>query len=94
MQDVKPNYTVGDRIRVVNYGSIKFEGLNTFAQPTSNPVLFEDDKCRAVDISPWLIGREGVVTDARAIQGVACYALDGIAGKQAWYFEDQMEKTN
>lgn len=42
------------------------------------------------DLSPELIGKEGVVSEVSEMQGVSVYALTGLS-KTAWYLENQLE---
>ncbi len=45
-------------------------------------------------MSPELIGKEGIVVEAKNIQGIQRYALHGIIGKSAWYLLGQLELVN
>jgi hypothetical protein len=75
----KNKLKVGDKVRVINYGSL----------------LWENDKygnLTTFDMSPELIGKEGVVSKVTKTQGVTEYAVDGIPEKHAWYDRDQLER--
>lgn len=70
-------YNIGDKVRVITYGHLRYH--------------FEDGKYAVEDVSPELIGQEGIVVSKHEIQGIWSYALEGIKGKHAWYDERQLE---
>jgi len=73
-------YKIGDKVRVVNYGSLILHKVN--------------GKFESIDLSPEIIGKEGVISKALVTQDVPSYAIDGIPGKHAWYDEEQLEMIN
>jgi len=83
----------GDKVRVVNYGH-RFWSYNPV--PESNfPVLFDnkEEGYKVYDMSPELIGQEGIIVKNINSQGMKQYSLEGIKGKSAWYDEQQLEKV-
>lgn len=44
-----------------------------------------------IDMSPGLVGQEGVICKVTNTQGRLKYAVDGISGKYAWYDDKQLE---
>jgi hypothetical protein len=50
-------------------------------------VIWEDDECFTKDMSPELVGQEGVIDECYHGE----YSIHGIKGKHAWYNEDQLE---
>lgn len=89
-KDIKPLYGIGDKVKIINYGHLIWESATEKSNFPFN-VIFENDKIRALDISPFLIGQIGIVSDVSSIQGIPSYALNHIDGKHAWYDEAQME---
>ena len=85
----KPKYKVGDRVKIINYGSTIWEPKNV-EEKLSFPVIEETEHFRILDMSPDLVGKEGVVDIVTITQGEPKYAIDGLR-KHAWYDEEQME---
>lgn len=122
-KEVKPKYGIGDKVKVVKYGSawhIPKENYPQYAQhskkrnidmwikivfgekaDTPLPELIIDDKPDhivsendsywTVDMSPDIVGQEGLICKAEVVQNSPHYAIEGIKGKHAWYHEDQLE---
>lgn len=44
-----------------------------------------------IDMSPELVGQEGIICEVSNTQGRLQYAVDGIKGKHAWYNRGQLE---
>lgn len=91
-QELKPKFKVGDKVRVVGYGSIHWEGKKV--HPVSRferKPYYEDDDFRYIDMQPELVGKVGVVDTVSLTQGRYMYAVDGIPGKHAWYSEGQLK---
>jgi hypothetical protein len=75
-----PKFKVGDKVKVVKYGHI----IHHYKSETGN--------WAAEDISPDIVGKEGVVREVSNSQpGWVTYALDGIPEKTAWYNQNQLE---
>lgn len=69
---------IGDKVRVVNYGHIIHR--------------FNGEGWTPVDILPSIVGKTGTIREVDIVQGERHYALKGIPQKEAWYYEDQLEK--
>ena len=81
-------FKVGDKVKVVNYGHLIWmsdEMANLMREPKPIPSKGE----YAYDLNPSVVGKGGVVKGVDS-KGYS-YALDGIAGKTAWFEEDQLE---
>lgn len=88
---MNPKFAIGDKVRIVEYGHLIWENKN-FDQPKlSFPVYVEDDAMRWLDMSPHLVGQEGIIQKVTITQGQPQYAIDGIPQKHAWYDEQQLE---
>lgn len=87
-------YNIGDKVRIVNYGSIVYAAGNLIPKLQGRwPSLGHPEGLPAhamFDISPDLVGQEGIVAKAVLTQGIPGYALEG-PSKHAWYNEDQLE---
>ena len=81
----EPIYGVGDKVRIVNYGHPIMQVI---------PENKDGERISWIDISPEIVGREGIVCEVSMIQGTPQYAIDGIPEKHAWYSEPQMEMIN
>lgn len=82
-------YKVGDKVKIVNYGHAVWEHKSV--GESSLPLIKEYESVRLVDLQPYLIGQQGVVGQVVIIQERPSYAVEGISGKSAWYYEDQLE---
>ena len=85
----KTTYKVGDKVRVVNYGHSVWEHKSV--GESSLPLIKEYESVRFVDLQPYLIGQQGVVGSVVIRQERPSYVIEGISGKSAWYYEDQLE---
>ena len=93
----EPKYKTGDKVKVINYGSLFWESKDTLQLPTgfpSFPVYKEDENFRCVDIAPELVGKRGIIEKVTMTQGVPQYSLTGIKGKCSWYNEDQLKRLS
>lgn len=89
-------YNIGDKVRVVEYGSLFFSFESNFIIPKRWNIIKQSDPSIEpygviCDTSPELVGQEGIVMQKSDVQGKYCYALEGIKGKFAWYDERQLE---
>ena len=82
----KPKFGIGDKVRIVNYGSIMVETTRN-APIKGWPIIKETKDWRYVDFQPELVGKIGLIREATQGQ----YALSGIKGKEAWYDQGQLE---
>lgn len=89
----EPKYKIGDRVRVVNYGSLLMTN-EEWHKTTLAPIVLKDGNIVWLDIAPELVGKEGTVKEASSQTGLHKYAIEGIPGKTSWYTEGQMEKVN
>ena len=90
----KPIYSIGDKVKIVNYGHPIWVNKKVEELKLSFPLIREDENVRILDMSPDLIGQEGIVSEVSMTQGIPNYAIEGIKGKHAWYQEGQMEMIN
>lgn len=90
----KAIYSIGDKVRIVKYGFILWESKNSDQPRLTFPLIHETESLRYLDMSPELVGQEGIVSKVTITQGVPKYAISGISGKSAWYDEQQMELIN
>lgn len=88
---MEARYKVGDRVRVVHYGHAIWEHKSEDISVSSFPIIQQSDEWIVRDMSPEMIGREGIVKTVSLAQGKPSYALSEIKGKAAWYNEDQLE---
>lgn len=88
---MKNKYNTGDKVKIVKYGSLIWVNKNTKEQESSLPLVYEDENFKWLDLHPEVVGQTGVVSEVSLVQGTPQYAIDGIKGKSAWYYEKQME---
>ena len=92
--ETEPNYKIGDKVRIVNYGHLFWTIKN---QPNESsfietlPIYKEDDNIDWIDANHGIVGKEGVVSNVSTTQGVPQYSIKGIPEKSSWYNEGQME---
>lgn len=86
----KPIYGIGDKVKIVNYGSLLWE-----AKPCTPvfKVYKETEELYWTDITPELVGKEALIKEVSMTQGIPSYALSGV-NKVAWYGEEQLEMIN
>jgi hypothetical protein len=86
----KSKFNSGDKVRVIKYGHPYWSYEQ---EPASAKVIsYDKDNHRGVyDMSPELVGKEGIISEVTKTQGVYQYSISGIPGKSAWYFEEQLE---
>jgi hypothetical protein len=77
---MKNNFNKGDRVRIINYG-------HRIALHKKGGGL------EMTDISPELVGQEGIIDEVNDMQGIPIYSILG-PNKHAWYHENQMEKID
>lgn len=86
-------YKIGDKVTIVNYGHLMW--INTKLMQTDYyekmTALKEDGYFKWYDMQPELVGKKGVVNKVTNTQNKPKYGLSGIAGKSAWYDEEQLE---
>jgi hypothetical protein len=92
-EDRKPIYGTGDKVKIVKYGHL-IGGSNNDPSERSFPLIGVDGNIRWLDMSPHLVGQEGIISKAEMTQRIPGYAIEGIKGKHAWYDEEQMEMVN
>lgn len=86
-EERKPIYGIGDKVRIINYGHLIWEG-----KPCSpiGKVIKETDKVYWTDLKPEYVGREDMICGVSMIQGVPSYSLK----TSSWYDEGQLELIN
>ena len=98
----EPKFGIGDKVKIVNYGSeywIKRTERELYVKAgfaknvVPNNLLKEVDGVFWADMSPELVGQEGLVIKVSVTQGIPKYALEG-PNKTAWYHESQLEMIN
>lgn len=93
-------FKVGDRVRVINYGSIAWahgsmiktmkENYNIdYPKPETVIKVFKNGTVM-FDQSPHRIGVEDTISEVCEVQGKTQYSLT----KSAWYNDDQLELIN
>lgn len=83
-------YKAGDTVKVVNYGHLFWEHKNVKVK-LDFPIVYEDEHVLWKDMSPEIIGKTGIISEVKKIQGQYEYCIEGIPEKHAWYYEDQLE---
>ena len=81
-------FGIGDKVKIVNYGSLLWESKDV--KPSFKVLSVDEDGTYWCDMNPELVGKEGLVCKVSMTQGFPSYALDGIS-KYAWYNEEQLE---
>lgn len=82
---MKPKFKIGDKVKVIKYGSLLWRFKSEENMPTAR-IYREEGNVEWIDINPQIIGKEGIVAS------VGTYvAVDGIPEKFAWYDEEQLE---
>lgn len=78
-------YKVGDHVEIINYGSIIYSKSN---------LLFKSigvcGSLQIYDMSPELIGKQGIIDGSSTVQGRTTYSISGI-NKHAWYDKQQLK---
>jgi len=92
--ETEPNYKIGDKVRIVNYGHLMWTIQNqpnesSFIETLPVSVIYGD--LVWFDVNHGIVGKEGVVSDVSITQGVPQYSIKGIPEKNSWYSEGQME---
>jgi hypothetical protein len=86
----KPKFKVGDKVRIVNYGSAMW--LRKKLKETAFRLIRKDiTRGYIYDHQPEIVGKEGIIAQVTMTQGIPSYAIDGIRQKYAWYHEGQLE---
>jgi len=86
----KAKFGIGDKVRVVKYGSWMGMG-NWDKDKIPYPILKEEGNIIYVDFHPELVGKVGIIYEKDGRSPNAQYALKGIPQKVAWYDEEQLE---
>jgi len=86
----KAKFGIGDKVRIVGYGSVMAMG-NWDKGKISHPILKEEGNIIYVDWMPDLIGKVGIICEKTGRSPNAQYALKGIPQKIAWYDEEQLK---
>lgn len=73
-------FKVGDQVKVVGYGHCVITGINE-----------SGTDAKIIDLSPEAVGQIGIISQAREVQRIDQYAIEGIKGKHAWYQNGQLE---
>ena len=83
-------YKVGEKVEIVKYGHLIWQTQK--AEGSMLPVYYEDENMVWYDVSPQMVGQQGVVIKAEITQGKTKYSIGGLTGKSAWYNEEQLKK--
>ena len=92
-------FEVGNKVEIVKYGSLIWtsksnwklmleNGYTKLEKP--NNLLGEDEHVYMYDMSPKLVGQQGIIIEAKRTQGKPQYAIKG-PRKHAWYNHDQLK---
>jgi len=84
-------YAIGDRVEIVNYGQSMWFKRDGRAEDSKYPVIKTSKRNIWYDISPELIGKQGIIARTQTIQGISSYAICFKNSTSAWYSEDQMK---
>ena len=87
----KTKFGIGDKVKIVNYGSLIGTGKNDPVPLIGLPLIKKDQMCLYYDMSPELVGQVGIICERSTECGSPGYAIQGIKHKFAWYNEDQLE---
>jgi hypothetical protein len=91
---MKGKFKIGDKIQIINYGSLLRVNKQTEPENTLYkklyPIVEEDEKFFWCDLDSRLIGKTAIVKEVSTTQGIIQYALKGL-NKTAWYNEEQLE---
>jgi hypothetical protein len=95
-------FNIGDQVRVVNYGSLFTasksvlnawdirKGDDQACDQEAAKIYEESDTHIVYDLSPYLIGQKGIITNVVGDENTA-YTIHGIPGKTSWYADGQLE---
>lgn len=72
-------------------GFVPKDSSNAKGKPEPDNIYKDCGDMWWIDMSPELVGQEGVVSQVTISQGRLQYAVDGISGKHAWYDDKQLE---
>lgn len=89
----EPLYKAGNKVTIVNYGHLTWINKKLSTAKLSFPLIGEDENFSWHDMSPEMVGQNGIVVEAKMTQGIPCYAIHFEKGRSAWYDEKQMELT-
>lgn len=85
-------FGTGDKVKIVNYGAPVWFNKRDKMSKNLWPTIKEDKNFVMKDMSPEVVGQEGIVKLCALTQeNKPQYSLDGIKGKSAWYEEEQLE---
>lgn len=87
MKEEQAKYKIGDKVEIINFGSLLFENKHSTDPKLNFKVYAEDENFRYLDMNPELIGKIGIITKVSGGE----YAINGIPGKSAWYNELQLK---
>ena len=84
-------FSVGDKVRVILYGSLYWQLNKPNSDLSGLTIISENEDIVWIDMSPCLVGKEGVIEEVTLTQEAYSYALNGIKEKHSWYNENQLE---
>lgn len=82
-------FKVGDKVRVINYGSLIWQWGDT--SEVEHLIYKKEEDITWLDLDKSLIGQIGIISKADITQGIDKYSIEGIQGKIAWYDNGQLE---
>lgn len=98
MENRKPKYGIGDKVRCIKYGHLFWETKNEIEELnkingiySGFPIIGENGNIVYKDMSPELVGQEFLIKEVSTVQEIPHYSVDNPTGKTAWYYEDQLE---
>ena len=99
--DRRPLYSIGDRVEIVNYGTMTLVTKGTSDEDSVRKLIGEngpfklikeDARIMYVDMRPKLVGQKGIVDEVTVTQGKPMYAISlDNPDKHAWYYEGQLQ---
>ena len=86
MEEIKPAYGIGDKVRIVNYGHLVWVSKNE-SKPNKSIIMSDADRWW-VDMAPELVGQTGLVQKVIETQNVISYSVYKVG---SWFSEGQLE---
>lgn len=94
LYNIGSKFKTGDKVRIIQYGHRIWFSHDMPKPGFKYPILGVSEHFEVRDMSPELVGQEGIVEKSEVTQGRIQYILQGIKGKSAWYDEKQLELIN
>jgi len=86
----EPIYKVGDKVKVVKYGSLFYCPNISPYNEIKFPIYEKDDKTIVYDKANYLVSKEGIVIKVQVTQDRPAYGLHLDNGDNYWFDEEQL----